>query len=81
MENKISVITEKNIKSKIFTIRDVQVMLDSDLADLYGVVIKRLNEKVKRNILRFPPNFRFQLTEKEFNSLRPQFATLETGRG
>ena len=58
-----------DIKSKIFTIRDKQVMLDRDLAVLYGVENKRLNEQVKRNIERFPENFRFQLTEEEKNKL------------
>ena len=56
-------------------------MLDSDLAVLYNVDIKRLNEQVKRNKERFPKNFMFQLTDTEYNSLRSQFATLEKGRG
>ena len=56
-------------------------MLDRDLAVLYGVKIKRLNEQVKRNMERFPEEFMFQLTEEEYNSLRSQIATLETGRG
>jgi len=59
----------QEIKDKIFTIRDKQVMLDRDLAELYGVEPKRLNEQVKRNIKRFPDNFRFQLTEVEKNEL------------
>ncbi len=86
----------ENIRSMIFTIRGVQVMLDSDLARVYGVEVKRLTEQVKRNINRFPDNFRFQLTPEEFenlrsqigspkqaDSLRSQFATLEKdgGRG
>jgi phage regulator Rha-like protein len=52
-------------------------MLDSDLASLYGVEIKRLNESVKRNIKRFPPEFMFQLTDNEWKKLRSQFATLD----
>lgn len=56
-------------------------MLDSDLAALYGVTTKRLNEQVKRNIDRFPEDFMFQLTPKEFKVLRSQFATPKTGRG
>lgn len=71
-----------NIKNKIYTIRGKQVMLDSDLASLYCVKTKRLNEQVKRNIERFPSEFMFQLTEEEYNSLRSQFATLEVnGKG
>jgi hypothetical protein len=73
--NEVSVINEETIKNKIYTIRGFQVMLDSDLAELYCVESKRLNEQVKRNIDRFPENFRFQLTENEFNNLRSQFAT------
>ncbi len=56
-------------------------MLDEDLACLYRVKIKRLNEQVKRNIERFPKEFMFQLTDSEFNSLRSQIATLNKGRG
>ncbi len=61
--------TEESIKSKIFFIRGLQVMLDSDLARLYQVSTKRLNQAVKRNIERFPENFMFQLTEREKNKL------------
>jgi flagellar capping protein FliD len=61
--------TNTDIKSKIYTIRDKQVMLDRDLAELYGVEPKRLNEQVKRNIERFPENFRFQLNEDEKDEL------------
>lgn len=57
------------IENKIFTIRNMQVMIDRDLAELYGVEPKRLNEQVKRNIQRFPEHFRFQLTEDEKNEL------------
>jgi hypothetical protein len=76
MENNIEHI-EKNqdIQSKIYTIRGLQVMLDSDLANLYDVESKRLNEQVKRNIERFPEKFRFQLTEDEYQNLKSQFAT------
>ena len=73
--NEISIINKETIKNKIYSIRGLQVMLDSDLAELYGVESKRLNEQVKRNIDRFPENFRFQLTENEFNNLRSQNAT------
>ncbi len=70
-----STITEKHIQSRIFTIRSLQVMLDSDLARLYGVENKRLNEQVKRNVERFPERFRFQLTQTEFDDLRSHIAT------
>ena len=56
-------------------------MLDSDLAGLYGVTTKRLNEQVKRNIERFPADFMFQLNAEEHEALRSQIATLKTGRG
>jgi len=68
-------VIDEDIKNKIYTIRDMQVMLDSDLAKLYDVESKRLNEQVKRNIARFPQQFRFQLTEEEYQNLRSQFAT------
>ena len=64
-----------DIKSMIYVVRNQQVMLDSDLAMLYQVETKRLNEAVKRNIARFPEGFRFQLTEEEAKSLTSQFAT------
>ena len=63
------VITEEFIMSKILLIRDQKVMIDSDLASLYGVTTKRLNEQVRRNIKRFPSNFMFQLTENEKEQL------------
>ena len=75
------VLKNQNIKDKIFTLRGVQVMLDRDLAELYGVETKRLNEQVKRNTERFPSRYRFQLTKEEYLSLRSHFATLETGKG
>jgi len=65
-----------NIESLIRVIRDQRVMLDSDLAMLYGVETKRLNEQVKRNIERFPDDFMFQLSQEEMVALRSQFATL-----
>jgi hypothetical protein len=67
------------IESRIFTIRGLQVMLDRDLAELYGVEVKRLNEQANRNIERFPSKFRFQLTESEFKILKSQFATSSEG--
>lgn len=64
-----------DIKSMIYVVRNQQVMIDSDLAMLYQVETKRLNEAVRRNIVRFPEEFRFQLTAVETESLRSQFAT------
>ena len=63
------------IRSRILTVRGSQVMLDRDLAELYGVPTKRLNEQVKRNIERFPERFMFQLTSEEVDCLRSQIAT------
>ena len=63
MENEL-LNTEDTIKSKILVIRGQQVMIDRDLAQIYGVETKRLNEQVKRNSERFPENFCFQLDEK-----------------
>lgn len=63
------------IQNLIYDIRDQKVMLDSDLAKLYCVEIKRLNEAVKRNIRRFPNDFMFQLTKEEWQNLRSQIAT------
>lgn len=71
-------VTAQTIESKIFTIRNVQVMLDKDLAELYGVETKRINEQVKRNIERFPEEFCFQLTKEEVESLRSQIVTLSS---
>ena len=63
------------IQNMIYEIRGQKVMLDRDLAELYGVDVKRLNEAVKRNIERFPKDFMFQLKQKEWNILRSQIAT------
>ena len=68
-----------NIESLIYIIREEQVMLDSDLAKLYGVETKVLNQAVKRNIQRFPTDFMFQLTKDE--CLRSQIVTSNGGRG
>lgn len=76
------IIVEDEIKNKIYSVRGEQVMLDMDLAKLYQVEIKRLNEQVKRNIKRFPERFRFQVTKEEYeNILRSQNATLEKEQG
>jgi hypothetical protein len=82
-----------DIQKRIYTLRGLQVMLDEELAELYGVETKRLNEQVKRNSERFPAAFMFQISENEIEilrtqfvissdeALRSQFATLKNGRG
>jgi len=69
------------IQKKIYTVREEQVMLDSDLAAFYGVETRRLNEQVKRNITRFPEEFMFRLTAGEFENLMSQFAISGSGYG
>ena len=73
MKNKKLIIN--NIEPKIYTVRGVKVMLDSDLALLYGVPTKRLNEAVKRNKKRFPERFMFRLTKDEWQNLKSQIVT------
>jgi hypothetical protein len=68
-------ISISQIENKIYTIRDLQVMLDSYLAVMYQVEFRVLNQAVKRNSERFPENFCFQLTDAEWQSLRSQFVT------
>ena len=63
------------IASKIYLIRGIKVMLDRDLAELYGVETKRLKEQARRNIERFPEDFMFELTKEELKNWRSQFAT------
>ena len=74
-----SVIPDEFITTKIYVIRDKKVMLDEDLAELYDVETRRLNEQVKRNKARFPMDFMFQLTKEEFENLKSQFATSSWG--
>ncbi len=69
----------ERIASKIYLIRNVKIMLDRDLAELYGVETKRLKEQVRRNIERFPEDFMFGLTKEELKNLRSQFATSSWG--
>ena len=73
------VIPDEVLINKIYLIRGQKVMLDSDLAELYGVETKRLKEQVKRNIERFPKHFMFELTKEENHVLRSQIATLRHG--
>jgi hypothetical protein len=76
-----SLIPAEMIERKIILIRGQKVMLDADLAKLYGVSTKRLNEQVRRNANRFPPDFMFQLNEEETELLRSQIATSKATRG
>jgi ORF6N domain len=69
------------VESRILILRHQRVILDVDIAELYGVPVKRLNEQVKRNEERFPSDFMFQLTSKEHDALRSQFATSNKSRG
>ncbi|MGH7767074.1 MAG: ORF6N domain-containing protein [Candidatus Binatia bacterium] len=80
MAQRITIPAER-IERSILLIRGRKVMLDENLAKLYGVSPKRLNETVRRKIKRFPSDFMFQLTRGENDSLRSQFATLKRGRG
>jgi hypothetical protein len=77
----LELIAAPAIEKRIFVVRERQVMLDEDLADLYGVETKRLVEQVKRNSERFPGNFMFQLSKEEAAALRSQIATSNAGRG
>ena len=69
----------ERIASKIYLIRNLKVMLDRDLAELYSVETKRLKEQVRRNIERFPEDFMFELSKEELKNLRSQFATSSWG--
>jgi hypothetical protein len=74
-------IPDERIAGAILLVRGHKVILDSDLAGLYGVTTKRLNEQVKRSSERFPADFMFQLNAEEHQALRSQIATLKVGRG
>jgi hypothetical protein len=73
--DKIQIVGEEQIERSIHLIRGQKVLLDVDLAELYGVPTKRLNEQVRRNLQRFPPDFMFQLEEQEVSVIRSQFVT------
>lgn len=87
MENEVKkvevqkIATNEEIKNLIYTIRGKQVMMDSDVANLYNYETRRINEAVKRNKERFPIEFCFQLNNEEYNSLKSQFATSNTRGG
>jgi cell division protein FtsL len=74
------IITTEKIASKIYWIRGIKVMLDKDLAELYGVDTKVLKQAVRRNINRFPSDFMFELTKEEYQALRSQIVTLKKGQ-
>jgi len=76
-----NIVPMERIEQCILLIRGQKVMLDSDLAKLYQVTTKRLNEQVRRNLKRFPDDFMFQLNYQEVALLRSQIATLKDGRG
>jgi phage regulator Rha-like protein len=79
MSKTTTLLPQKEIENRIFTLRNLQVMIDRDLAEMYGVETKVLNQAVKRNIERFPASFRFQITEDELNNLsRSQIVTLNS---
>ena len=77
----LALVSAPMVERRILIIRGHKVLLDSDLADLYGIETKRLNEAVKRNLERFPSDFMFQLTKEEAVFLKSQFATSNFGSG
>ncbi len=79
MDGQISLVPMERIERAIIVVRGEKVMLDSELAEIYGVETKVLNQAVKRNDSRFPTDFVFQLTTEEWESLRSQFVTLKRG--
>ena len=74
---KAMIIPDEMVMNKIYLIRGLKIILDKDLANLYNVETKAFNQAVKRNEERFPEDFMFRLTKKEWESLRSQFVTLE----
>ncbi|MBL1279481.1 MAG: ORF6N domain-containing protein [Fluviicola sp.] len=77
--NKEANVLQEQIMTKIYTVRDQKVMIDRDLAELYGVETKVLKQAVRRNIYRFPNDFMFELTKEEFNNWRSQIVTSNLG--
>ncbi len=78
---KTAIVAARKVDSKILALRGHRVILDADLAELYGVQVRHLNQQVKRNAKRFPPAFRFQLSEQEFQILRSQNVISSEGHG
>ena len=74
-DRKIAIVAEENILNRIYMVRDQKVMIDRDLAELYGIETKRLKEAVRRNVNRFPPDFMFEMNIKELENWRTQFAS------
>ena len=81
MANETAIAPADAVDSKLHLIRGERVMLDSDLALIYGVTTKQLNQQLRRNRVRFPMDFAFQLTAPEFEALRSQIVTSKAGRG
>jgi len=79
--NKTAIVLAKRVRSKILILRNQKIILDSDLAELYGVPVKRLNEQIKRNHERFPADFLFTLTSEEYQNLMSQDATSSSTHG
>ena len=79
--SKTAIVLAKRVGSKILILRNQKVILDTDLAELYGVPVKRLNEQLKRNPQRFPRDFLFTLTREEYKHLRSQNATSSSAHG
>ena len=77
--NLTKTVSQYAIQSKVFFIREKKIMLDKNLAELYGVETKQLKRAVKRNISRFPIDFMFELSQQEYNALRCHFGTLKRG--
>ena len=75
------IVPVESIQQRIYLIRGHKVMLDRDLAELYGVTTRRLNEQLRRNLDRFPSDFAFLLTQQEFANLKSHFATSSSGWG
>lgn len=75
----MAIVTLDQVERRIYSFRGQSVMMDSELAKLYGVTTSRMNEQVRRNIERFPDDFMFQLTREEFDNLISQFATSSSG--
>lgn len=78
---KTAIVAARKVDSKILALRGHRVILDADLAELYGVQVRHLNQQVKRNAKRFPPAFRFQLSPQEFKILRSQNVISSEGHG
>ncbi len=79
--DKTAIVLAKRIGTKILVLRNQKIILDTDLAELYGVPVKRLNEQIKRNPQRFPPDFLFTLTPEEYKDLKSQNATSSSTHG